>query len=614
MGKAGAVRAGQAFIELFADDTALVRGLRRAQQRLQTFGAGVRSIGQQMVLAGGAAAAGFGAAVGVFVSVGDQLDKMSQRTGIAVESLSELRFAAEQSGADMETLEKGIRTAQRTITDASRGLKSAKEALGELGLTAEQLMKLSPEEQFKLIADRLSQVKDATTRAALAMQILGRAGTQLLPLMLDGAAGIEALQAEARRLGLTISTQTAKDAARLGDAIDALKSVLRATVVVIGAAVAPAVERVTKHVTRAAVAVSEWVKSNRNLVVTVVGIVVGVTAVGSALVALGIAVTLGGVALGGIATVITTVGAVLSGLIVTIGAALSPLGALAVSLAAATVAFFRYSTAGQAAIDFLAMRFGELSGYVRKTIDGIRLALSNGQISLAARVLWAGLKVVWLEGTKEIRETFAGGLFWMRKTLLTVTIAMQRLWISFSSGIRTAWEKTQGWLAKRFLELQGLFDDSLDVDAAKEVIEGQARAGLDRIAKEAEDALRNLDQEQTSREQRLLDDSMDRMEDRRKALEDAKKELDSAVEEARLSRDQSEGLGKTPSLRDRFGELEDLDISRKVEARGTFSAAAVQGLASGGAVAERTAKASEETARNTRRMAERANTGGLTFT
>ena len=47
--------------------------------------------------------------------------------------------------------------------------------------------------------------------------------------------------------------------------------------------------------------------------------------------------------------------------------------------------------------------------------------------------------------------------------------------------------------------------------------------------------------------------------------------------------------------------------------RGTFNALAVQSLAGGDAAAERTAKATEQTARNTKRLADAAQTGGLTF-
>ncbi|MGV6815314.1 MAG: hypothetical protein ACWA5W_09965, partial [Phycisphaerales bacterium] len=47
--------------------------------------------------------------------------------------------------------------------------------------------------------------------------------------------------------------------------------------------------------------------------------------------------------------------------------------------------------------------------------------------------------------------------------------------------------------------------------------------------------------------------------------------------------------------------------------RGTFNALAVQSLTGSDPTAERTAKASEQTAKNTKQIADAANTGGLTF-
>lgn len=110
------------------------------------------------------------------------------------------------------------------------------------------------------------------------------------------------------------------------------------------------------------------------------------------------------------------------------------------------------------------------------------------------------------------------------------------------------------------------------------------------------------------------------MEERRKALEDARRKLDEALEEARRKREAADtGDAATPSLRDRLDDFEDLldgageTIARRVEARGTFNALAAQGLASGTDAIDRTARASEQTARNTRRLVESARSGGLIF-
>ncbi len=614
------IRAGRAFVELGVSDK-LTAGLRRAQRRLKAFGAGVRQLGLRLVAAGVAALVPLAATVRIFAKAGDELEKMSRRTGLSVEALSELAFAAEQSGADIETLEKGVRTMQRAINDLDRGLSTQVDAFGDLGLAIEDLQGLSPEAQFKLIAERLSQVTDASRRAALAQQIFGRAGTRLLPLMEQGAAGIEQLQQEARRLGLTISTQTAKDAARLTDAFNIVRRVLRITAITIGSALAPALEAIAKRITRTAIVTNAWIKQNKQIVITAAKVALGVVAVGAALIAVGLVLALVGGAFGGLATIVAGVGAVIGLVTAALGALLSPIGLVVAAVIGAGVALLRFSGTGAAALDFLREKFAALTGIVGKTLGGIRDALAAGDIALAARVLWTGLRLVFLEGTKEIRETFTDGLLIMRLALVDVLGTMTRLWTRFASGVQSVWEKTQNFLAKRFTELFGLFDDSLDVEAAKANLDAQSRAKLESLARETEDALQRINQEQDTRTKGILDDAAKKMDQRRKALEEARRKLDQAIDEARQKREaaDAEDAG-TPALRDRFRTLEDElgaigdGIARRIEARGTFNALAVQGLASDTDAIDRTARASEQTARNTRRLVESAQSGGLTFT
>ena len=116
MAKSQGIRAGKAFVELGVSDK-LTAGLRRAQKRLSAFGSGLRSIGTRITGFGAALAAPLAGSLKVFAAAGDQLDKMSKRTGVSVEALSELGFAAEQSGTNLETFEKGVRTSTVDLGD-----------------------------------------------------------------------------------------------------------------------------------------------------------------------------------------------------------------------------------------------------------------------------------------------------------------------------------------------------------------------------------------------------------------------------------------------------------------------------------------------------------------
>src|ERR1700677_840584 len=97
-GKSGAVRAGGAFVELFSDDSKLARGLKAAGGKLKSWGKDVSSIGRGIFEAGAVVKTAFAGAPAMFAEVGAELAHMSERTGIGVSSLSQLKYAADQSG------------------------------------------------------------------------------------------------------------------------------------------------------------------------------------------------------------------------------------------------------------------------------------------------------------------------------------------------------------------------------------------------------------------------------------------------------------------------------------------------------------------------------------
>ncbi len=663
MAAARGIRAGKAFVELGVSDR-LTAGLRRAQKRLRAFGAGLRSVGTRITAFGASLAAPLTASVKVFSSAGDQLDKMSKRTGVSVEALSELGFAAEQSGADLATLEAGIRIMQRTMGDASQGLATAVDAFAALGLSAEQLAGLSPEQQFTVIAERLSQIADPTARAAAAMDVFGKSGTKLLPLLADGAKGMAELRDQARSLGLTVSTESARDAALLTDTLNILWRVLKQGVFTIGSALAPVIVDVSNCITRVIVRISEWIKQNKALVVTALKVAAAVVAGGVALVALGWMISGVAAAVGGLASVVAGVGAALGVVGSALAAILSPMG-LVISAAVALAGTLLVTTdAGAEALAWLGDRFRALKDTVFKVIGGISDALAAGDIGLAAKILWLSLKLAWQEGVAalnhvwlEAKRFFLGTVqkMWYGALALSeqilhglevawieTTAFLSKTWTSFTAGFKKAWNSAVNWTTKRLLELQGLLDEGFDVEAAKRMADEDLAATNAEIDRQRDAALAARKQQRQSERdsarelneatlaeigrqfdeaQRALDDETSaKVAATKQALADARKQLDEAIAAARAKREAAESEPGVPrrKLTDPLSELEDRlaglgdRLARKISVTGTFNPAAIAGLG-GGNVAERTARASEQTAKNTKRLVDAAVTGGLTF-
>jgi hypothetical protein len=303
----------------------------------------------------------------------------------------------------METLENGLRVMQKTLTEASQGSKGANEALARLGLTVQDLAKLSPDEQFKLLADRISQIQDPALRAAMAIELFGKAGTKLLPLMADGAAGINEMQEQARKLGLTVSTETARDAAELNDALGTLWKVLKQGVFTIGGALAPTIKDLTERITRIVVSATAWVKANKETVVWALKVAAAVAVAGIAIVGLGYIISGIGAAIGVVAAVMWGgggIGTAFSLIGAAIGAVLTPVGLTIAAIVALGGTLLVVTGAGGEALSWLAEKFTELRDWVGKVVGGISDALTAGDIALAAEILWLSLKVIWQQGVK----------------------------------------------------------------------------------------------------------------------------------------------------------------------------------------------------------------------
>ena len=206
----------------------------------QQFVSGLKIAEGQLTMFASVATAMAGAAVTSFLQVGSAYDDMAQRTGVAVEALSTLSYAAKLSDTSIESLQGALMKQAKFMGELRSGSAAAAQTLAELGLSASQMLAMSPEQQFLAFADAIAAIPDASQRASAAMGVFGKSAGELLPLLNEGADGIAKMQQEAIDLGLQMSGDTAESAAKAADSIDALFAVVKATAVQVGSAFAPA--------------------------------------------------------------------------------------------------------------------------------------------------------------------------------------------------------------------------------------------------------------------------------------------------------------------------------------------------------------------------------------
>ena len=237
-GSAGGIRAGKAYVEIYGDKAPLANTLDKdVPGLLEAFKSEVESIGKSIskssaswfggftitagdVMGALSAVAGF---AGDVVGLGGDLQDMSDRTGLSIEAIGELGHAAGLTGSSMADVEAGARKMQDTLAQAAGGSDTAQAALKKLGVTSQQLSGMSTDQQMMKLADGIAAIKDPAQRTAAVMDVFGKSGTKLLPMLQGGSKGLEEFREQARNMGRLTSDQAAA-LDNLGDSFDLLKS------------------------------------------------------------------------------------------------------------------------------------------------------------------------------------------------------------------------------------------------------------------------------------------------------------------------------------------------------------------------------------------------------
>jgi hypothetical protein len=176
------------------------------------------------------AAAGLAGAlsVGVFVAAGkaainyaDSIGKMSQKIGMTTEELSKLNYAAKLSDVSLGELQGGLQLLSKNMEAGSDGLA----ALGISATTASGELR-STNEVMQDVAEAFAGMEDGAGKTALAMNIFGRSGANLIPLLNSGRKGLADMAGEAQSLGAVISQDAAKSAERFNDNLTKLNTAM----------------------------------------------------------------------------------------------------------------------------------------------------------------------------------------------------------------------------------------------------------------------------------------------------------------------------------------------------------------------------------------------------
>jgi TP901 family phage tail tape measure protein len=178
------------------------------------------------------------------INAADDMNDMAQKTGVSVESLSKFQQAANASGTDIGGVEKALLKMNKGLGQlATEGKGPVADGLKAIGVSAKDARgnMLGADEIMLRVAEKFKTMPDGAAKTSVAMQLFGKAGADMIPMLNGGRESIESLSA-------TMTTKFAQGADAANDKMVELQSKLAAVGSKIGEALLPAFGAITDAV------------------------------------------------------------------------------------------------------------------------------------------------------------------------------------------------------------------------------------------------------------------------------------------------------------------------------------------------------------------------------
>ena len=376
----------------------------------------------------GALIAATGALAMKAASAGDRIDKMSQKVGLSRKSFQEMDFVMSQSGANIESLQTGMKTLTKQISSASTGTKSSAEAFKKLGVSVTE-SDGSLRNQEDVMWDTIKALQgmdNQTEKARLASQLFGRAGTELLPLLNQEAGSLDEMRRKANDLGLVMSDDAVDASVKFTDTMDQLKRALAAAGARIGTALIPYIQKFADYVIKNIPKIQNVIKGVADKIASLSPTVLKVIGV----------VMLAITAIAPVAGVIASIVTVVGGLATAIGFLLTPMGLIVVAIGAAVAAgvliYKNWDTIKAKAIELwnnLQTSFSQIGTAIKQAWNAAKTATIN---------TWNNIKSAVMNVVNAVRAFVNGGFNAIKTAITNAWKTVQRLTSTVWNAIKSA--------------------------------------------------------------------------------------------------------------------------------------------------------------------------------
>ena len=157
---------------------------------------------------------------------GDAIDKNSQKVGLSTKAYQEWDYAMQISGTSMENCAVGLKTLTNKVDDLKNGSSSATETFDKLGISLADVEGKSREEVFSQVVSGLQNITDEAEKAAIANDLFGRSGQELLPMFNLTNEETQKLIEEANEYGMVMGSDAVDASAAFQDSLTKMQGTI----------------------------------------------------------------------------------------------------------------------------------------------------------------------------------------------------------------------------------------------------------------------------------------------------------------------------------------------------------------------------------------------------
>lgn len=198
-----------------------------------------------------------------FTSLGDSIDKASKRAGVSAQSLQKLRYAAGLGGMSAEQMDQALVKLTYNMGKAARGENKELAAIFKrLGVSLKDSKGniRDAADVMRNLAQAVKNNESPATRLRILTAAVGDdLAKQLIPVLENGAAGLDDVSREAEKLGIVMDQDMVNKSAHLTDTLSIFSQVIDGISASIGASLAPVIENIVKRM-------QDWLVANKDLI------------------------------------------------------------------------------------------------------------------------------------------------------------------------------------------------------------------------------------------------------------------------------------------------------------------------------------------------------------